>query len=425
MRRRLGQTVASEPVTSFYKKIAMKRYLQQLTVYFGTGKKARSRPRSFRPSLEALEDRAVPAVLFQPVVAAPLVAPATTAPAAAAFKNILATPTVNVSAAGGVFNGNPFAATATVAGTDGVQDSTLEGVSLTLDYQQNNLDGTVTDLGAAAPSAVGNYVVMASFAGSANYAPASAFAAFSIIPATPTINQSAVGGVFNGNPVAAIATVAGADGVPASALEGVGLTFDYQQNNADGTVTELGAAAPAAVGNYSVTVSFAGSANYAPASASASFSITNPLGQQLVDWLHARIGTQIGDGECATTVNAALKAFGLPSYDTLGPTGPDADYVWGTLLLTYHAGDAVSLLDQIRPGDIIQFRNVTIHDVVPGGYYDYSFPHHTAMVEANQGGGNLTLLESNLNGNLNVAETLRHFAVMTGGTIWVYRPIGA
>ena len=44
------------------------------------------------------------------------------------------TPTVTVTAPGGTYNGNPFAATATVTGIDGSAAGTLEGVTPTLAY---------------------------------------------------------------------------------------------------------------------------------------------------------------------------------------------------------------------------------------------------------------------------------------------------
>jgi hypothetical protein len=150
----------------------------------------------------------------------------------------------------------------------------------------------------------------------------------------------------------------------------------------------------------------------------------NPLGQQLVDFALARLGQQVGDGECGSLVDAALKAVGAPSFDQLGPTGPDADYVWGTLVAEFHPGDDLSTLDQVQPGDIIQFRDVHLEGATPdGGTYFNDAPHHTALVEANNGGGNFTVLEQNVNGERFVHEDSYHFADMTQGTIWIYRPI--
>jgi hypothetical protein len=84
-------------------------------------------------------------------------------------------PTVTASDAGGVYNGSPFAATATVtgdiSGVDTTPAASLEGVSPTFTYY---VGSSVQSSGGSstAPSAVGTYTVVASFAGSADYAAA-------------------------------------------------------------------------------------------------------------------------------------------------------------------------------------------------------------------------------------------------------------
>jgi hypothetical protein len=184
-----------------------------------------------------------------------------------------ARPTVRVSDAGGDYNGSPFPAAATVAGVDGGAGATLEGVSLSFQYLRVNTDGSTTDLGAQPPAGAGSYRVTASFAGSADYLTASASTSFIISRAVPTVNVSDAGGAYNGSPFPAAATVTGVSGQPGAALEGVGLTLQYVRLNADGTTTDLGSQAPAVAGDYRVTASFAGSADYTPATASVNFTI--------------------------------------------------------------------------------------------------------------------------------------------------------
>jgi hypothetical protein len=95
-----------------------------------------------------------------------------------------ATPTVNVTDAGGYYTGSAFAATATITGISGTPGSTLEGHGLTLTYYS----GTYTSVSqltgltgsATAPSAAGNYTVLASFAGSSDYVAVKALANFTI-----------------------------------------------------------------------------------------------------------------------------------------------------------------------------------------------------------------------------------------------------
>ncbi len=87
-----------------------------------------------------------------------------------------ATPAVVVSDAGGLANGQPFPATATVTGVSGVAATSLEGVTPSLTYY-SGATASGTPL-AGAPSAPGEYTVLASFAGSADYGAASATATF-------------------------------------------------------------------------------------------------------------------------------------------------------------------------------------------------------------------------------------------------------
>ncbi len=192
------------------------------------------------------------------------------------FSNMLmgasqATPTVQVNDAGGTYSGQPFPATATVTGTSGTPGSTLEGVGLTLDYQQVDVSGNVlADLGATAPTTAGRYQVIASFAGSTDYTNATSRPnPFTIGQATPLFQVSAASGDFNGQPVAVTATVAGVvsgvDNTPGPTLEGVGLTLQYFQVFSNGSLDSL-FAPPTNAGNYQVIASFAGSTDYVSAS---------------------------------------------------------------------------------------------------------------------------------------------------------------
>jgi hypothetical protein len=96
-----------------------------------------------------------------------------------------ATPTVQVTAAGGTYNGSPFAATATVAGLNGVPGTSLEGVAPTLTYYAGST-ASGTPL-AGAPVLPGTYTAKAAFAGSPDYAAASATTTFRITTPTTSI----------------------------------------------------------------------------------------------------------------------------------------------------------------------------------------------------------------------------------------------
>ena len=141
-----------------------------------------------------------------------------------------ATPTVAVSDAGGTYNGTAFAATATVTGISDVPGSNLEGGGLTLTYYS----GTYTNVSqltgltgsTAAPSTPGSYTVLASFAGSDDYAAATALTNFTIIGVGVSINgdvdvlnQTASGALtISGNAMLNVAGTLQVDSSSASAV---------------------------------------------------------------------------------------------------------------------------------------------------------------------------------------------------------------
>ncbi len=123
-----------------------------------------------------------------------------------------AVPSLNVSAPGGVYDGNPFPASVTIDGIGNSPGTGLEGVTPLLAYYDgSNTSGA--SLGATPPTDVGTYTVEANFAGSADYAPTqSAPATFTIGRSSTTIALAASGGsaVF-GQSVTFVATVGALD----------------------------------------------------------------------------------------------------------------------------------------------------------------------------------------------------------------------
>ncbi len=199
------------------------------------------------------------------------------AAASTTFTITSATPTVTVSDAGGAYNGAAFTALGAVAGTgnQSTPGASLEGVSPSLTYYPgSSASGSPLS---GAPSAVGTYTVLASFAGSTDYLSRAASATFTITRATPTVTVSDAGGTYNGAAFTATETVAGTGGqsTPAASLEGVApsLTY-YSGSSASGSPLS---AAPSTAGTYTVLASFAGSADYASGAASATFTISQAL----------------------------------------------------------------------------------------------------------------------------------------------------
>ncbi len=112
-------------------------------------------------------------------------------------------------------------------------------------------------------------MVTASFAGSADYLPASNSTTFTVGKATPTISVSDNGGTYD--EAAQPSQPPPASNGGSAALETVGLTLDYVYTASN---QDLGATAPVVAGSYVVTASFAGSADYLPATNSTSFTVS-------------------------------------------------------------------------------------------------------------------------------------------------------
>jgi hypothetical protein len=139
-----------------------------------------------------------------------------------------------------------------------------------------------------------------------------------------------------------------------------------------------------------------------------------PLGDQVVSFAKGRISKKVGSGECYDLADRALRNAGAKSAPDYGETTPTADYVWGR---------EVSLAD-VRPGDIIQFRNYRFDRRVDrsDGSYTTKFqerPHHTAIVETTGENGMMTVLEQNAPPGSPVQRTQLYFAnssINEGGT---------
>jgi FG-GAP-like repeat/PKD domain/FG-GAP repeat len=165
------------------------------------------------------------------------------------------TPVLTVTDAGGTYKGATFAATATVTGISGSAASSLEGVSPTLTYYAGS-SPTGTPL-SGAPTNVGTYTVLATFAGSTDYTPASASATFTISQATLTVvtNNSVM--LHGNNPPPLTGSV---NGTPFTG------SINYTTAYGDQLTVTLSTAATStsAVGVYPIvaTVTGAATANY-------------------------------------------------------------------------------------------------------------------------------------------------------------------
>ncbi len=257
----------------------------------------------------------------------------TTGSALASFNIAPATPTVHVTDSGGNFTNTPYPAVTTVTGVTGSTAASLEGVTPALTYYSGTHTSTAQLSGltplAGTPSLVGQYTVMASFAGSADYTTGSELASFTISRATPTLTVTDNAGKFTSAAYPAVATVAGS---PAArrppAWRGATPSLNYY-GGTYATAAQLSglnplAGAPSLAGQYTVLAAFAGSADYTTATALASFTIAKTAPQ--VTWSAPSAivyGTPLG----AAQLDASANVPGTFAYNPVVGRDPGAGSV--------------------------------------------------------------------------------------------------
>lgn len=164
---------------------------------------------------------------------------------------------------------------------------------------------------------------------------------------------------------------------------------------------------------------------------SATIEVPVAINQQVLSYAEAHVGQIVGDGnpadygQCATLAAMAVKSGGGVPYTQLGPTGLNANYVWGKLVATLTPSNGNT--SAIQPGDILQLNNVTEVDTMTIHYangqtktetsYQYPF-HHTAIVTTVGGnaGNDIQVLQANV--KLSPNESLTSQQQVQGGDYW-------
>jgi hypothetical protein len=152
------------------------------------------------------------------------------------------------------------------------------------------------------------------------------------------------------------------------------------------------------------------------------------LGDKVVSFCLENKGKQVGDGECATLAGEALQAAGAQPQGKDNPK--EGDYVWGDRVYMLEATPTglkhTGKLTDLKPGDVIQFRDTQW--VVRSGNRTETMttPHHTAVIESVElKGERWKILHQNYNGKKEVMETVLIPASLTEGWVRVYRPLPA
>src|SRR5882672_5968666 len=149
------------------------------------------------------------------------------------------------------------------------------------------------------------------------------------------------------------------------------------------------------------------------------------LGEKVVAFCQEHKGQQVGDGECATLANHALRAAGAKGR---GPDLPGkGDYTWGTQIFYIEGQENTPKSEgkafDIKPGDIIQLRDVKFKGRRPGGTYSMTFPHHTAIVAGVEEGGQVVhIFHQNFGGKKTVMNATYKLADLKEGWLRFYRP---
>ena len=157
------------------------------------------------------------------------------------------------------------------------------------------------------------------------------------------------------------------------------------------------------------------------------------MAEKIVSFPRHCVHQRVGDGECFTLADTALRNAGAYGAGHYGTVVPDADYVWGTPVN----------LSNVRPGDVVQFRNYRVDRESETHNRDGSVttetefqerPHHTAIVERVDGNGAVTVLEQNSPDGSPVVRSRLFFStgtttsgntttrVTVQGSFWFYRP---
>jgi hypothetical protein len=157
------------------------------------------------------------------------------------------------------------------------------------------------------------------------------------------------------------------------------------------------------------------------------------IADQIVGYSQRRLRRKVGDGECFTLADRALKNAGAKSAEDYGKITTTADYVWGT----------EQKLADVKPGDIVQLRDYRFDRRIdtrrPDGSSSWKTdfkerPHHTAVVESVDGNGAITVLEQNAPPGSPVVRNQLFFSgsttssgnttttIKVQGTWWFYRP---
>jgi hypothetical protein len=128
------------------------------------------------------------------------------------------------------------------------------------------------------------------------------------------------------------------------------------------------------------------------------------LNQKVLAYAQAHLGKEVGNGECWTLVDEALKSAGA---DTSG----DGRCEFGRSIA----------LNAVIPGDLLQFEKAHFEHREGGRSSSQDMPHHSAIVSSVEG-RKVTVLNQNVNGSRKVQYSSFNLDDLQRGSLQAYRP---
>ncbi|MEO8066543.1 MAG: CHAP domain-containing protein [Flavobacteriales bacterium] len=131
------------------------------------------------------------------------------------------------------------------------------------------------------------------------------------------------------------------------------------------------------------------------------------VGQHVAQFVHSKIGTTVGRGECWDLAAEALTQAGAIW---------DGKYTWGALI------DPEK--EEVLPGDVVQFENVVFEWEENNSLYRENMPHHTAVVLEVKDRGVFRIAHQNfgpLGRKVGLTELV--LAHKKKGKLMIYRPL--
>lgn len=133
------------------------------------------------------------------------------------------------------------------------------------------------------------------------------------------------------------------------------------------------------------------------------------LNDKVLEYVESVMGKTVGSGECWDLAQEALDVNGA---DWTRPV------IFGAQL------DIEK--DQIKAGDIIQFKSVRLESKLPNGgkmWQTLGAPDHTAIIIGIEGKKKYKIAHQNTDGKRYVIMSIVDLNIMTSGRYWIYRPL--